>query len=113
MIERPRRRVAHRAGASRHLGEGMGGLGERSKAVSEALRTVAWHGRATRPRWKTIGAGPPARAGRARWRGVNGRPLDWVWRGYAAPAVASGYHRYKGPRAKAQNQLPAIALLGG
>jgi hypothetical protein len=44
---------------------------------------------------------------------VNGRPLDWVWRGYAAPAVASGYHRYKGPRAKAQNQLPAIALLGG
>ena len=57
----------------------LGRSGERSKPVSEALRTVARHGRgaggrATRPSWMPIGAGPAARllgswaarAGRAR-----------------------------------------------
>jgi hypothetical protein len=47
LVERPSRRAAHRAEASRRglspLGDRWAGLGERSKAVSEALRTVARH----------------------------------------------------------------------
>jgi hypothetical protein len=42
LVERPRRRAAHRARASRRRGRRpLAGLGERSKAVSEALTTVA------------------------------------------------------------------------
>jgi hypothetical protein len=73
----------------------LAGLGERSKAVSEALRTVARHERATRPSWKTIGAGPAMRllrAGRpARARLASAdllRPLDWVLRELGAMEVA-------------------------
>jgi hypothetical protein len=67
--------AAQRAGASRRTGLSPSGdplrLGERSMPVSKALGTVAraWAreagGRATRPSWKTIGAGPAARLLRA------------------------------------------------
>jgi hypothetical protein len=83
--------AAQRAGASRRTGLSPSGdplrLGERSMPVSKALGTVAraWAreagGRATRPSWKTIGAGPAARllrAGRpARAEGLAGLGLSW------------------------------------
>jgi len=82
LVERPSRRAAHRAEASRRglspLGDRWAGLGERSKAVSEALRTVARlgrgaGGRATRPSWKTIGSGPASGPP----RGQAASALDW------------------------------------
>jgi hypothetical protein len=63
--------TAHRAGASRRRGLSPSrrplGLGERSKAVSDSLRTWRGHGRGGQAierqgrSWKTIGPGPAAR----------------------------------------------------
>jgi hypothetical protein len=77
----------------------MVGLGERSKAVSETLRTVAraWSSdKGQALEGDRDGAGStPHRAGRAVRAGARGswRPLDWVWR----PRLSGGsQERLKG-----------------
>jgi hypothetical protein len=107
LVERPRRRAADRAGASRRSGvspsgDRWAGLGERSKPVSEALRTVAraWargqaverQGRAGRrsgpgPAACLPGPGDPrgpssqARAHEGRRIGFGGSLGLWKWPG--------------------------------
>jgi hypothetical protein len=80
-----RRRAARRAGASRRTG--LSPSGDHWRVWAGGRKPSAWlwgpsrgHGPATRPSWKTIGAGPAARllgAGRparaeARRRGLHG-----------------------------------------
>jgi hypothetical protein len=68
LVERLRRRAAHRAGASRRTGLSLSGDRWRvGRAVDGRQRGSEdrgeGNGRATRPSWKTIGAGPAARLG--------------------------------------------------
>ena len=77
LVERPRRRAAHRAGASRRTGLSPSGDRWRvwagARPAVEALRTVARAWRATRPSWKT----DRSRAGSAPPRGLGGPRRLW------------------------------------
>ena len=91
--------AAHRAGAEASNGlepfrRPLAGLGERSKAVSEALRTVARHGRGSRRSsdkaelednrgWadKRVPSGLGRPRGPRLAAAGSWRPPDWVWRG--------------------------------
>jgi hypothetical protein len=94
---RPQRRAAGRSEPSNGLEafrRSLAGLGERPKAVSEALRTMAraWAGgERTRPSWKTIEAGPAARllGGRLGSAGLWSKPIA-CYRGFGRIAGVQG-----------------------
>jgi hypothetical protein len=135
LVERPRRRAAHRAGASRR--RGWSPLGDRRPVESRQrghedrgparAQEAAWakpepKGGRAKPR-SGLGEASSTRSGyghavyesriscgfrvQAKQRQAAARRLE-LQRVLAAPAVASGYHKYKGPRA-VKTQSPVRA----